>query len=43
MNLPRKQKQTHKHGEETCGCQAGGGRVWDGLGVWGLADANYYT
>ena len=25
MNLPTKQKQTHRHGEQTCGCQGGGG------------------
>ena len=24
MSLPRKQKETHKHREETCGCQGGG-------------------
>ena len=28
-----KQKQTHRHREQTYGCQGGGG--WgDGLGVW---------
>ena len=26
MNLPTKQKQTHRHGEQTCGCQGGGRR-----------------
>ena len=36
MNLSTKQKQIHRHREQTGGCQ--GGR--DGLGVWGLADAN---
>ena len=30
MNLSTKQKQTHKHGEQTCGWQGGE----DGLGVW---------
>ena len=25
MNLSTKQKQTHRHGEQTCGCQGGGG------------------
>ena len=25
MNLSIKQKQTYKHGEQTCGCQGGGG------------------
>ena len=24
MNLSTKQKQTHRHGEQTCGCQGGG-------------------
>ena len=35
MSLSTKQKQTHKHGEQTCGCQEGKEREWDGLGVWG--------
>ena len=35
MNLTTKQKQTRRHREKTCGGQGGGGRVWDGLGVWG--------
>ena len=26
MNISTKQKQTHRHGEQTCGCQVGGGR-----------------
>ena len=26
MNLSMKQKQTHKHREQTCGCQEGGVR-----------------
>ena len=25
MNLSTKQKHTHRHREQTCGCQAGGG------------------
>ena len=25
MNLSMKQKQTHRHREQTCGCQRGGG------------------
>ena len=35
MNLSMKQKQTHKQGEHTCGCQ-GGEEGWgkDGGGVW---------
>ena len=31
MNLSTEQKQTHRHGEQTCGCQGGGRRDWDGL------------
>ena len=35
-------KQTHRHREQTCGCQGGG--VWEGWsGSLGLADAKYYT
>ena len=33
MNISMKQKQTHRHREQTCGCQGGGGRE-DKLGVW---------
>ena len=33
MKLPMKEKQTHRHGEQTCGCQAEGG-VGNELGVW---------
>ena len=33
MKLSMKQKQTHRHRDQTCGYQGGGGR--DGLGVWG--------
>ena len=25
MNLPTNQKQTHRHGEQTCGCPGDGG------------------
>ena len=40
MNLSMKQKQTHRHREQTCGCQGGwgmrdGGWGRDGLGIWG--------
>jgi len=35
MNLSTKKKQTHGHGEQTCGCQGGWRREWDGLEVWG--------
>ena len=42
MNLSMKQKQTHRHREQTCGCQ-GGGRVEEGQsGSLGFADPNYY-
>ena len=41
-NLSKKQKQTHRHREQTCGCQGvggvGRGKDWE----LGLADANYY-
>ena len=33
VNLSTKQKQTHRHREQTCGCQ-GWGQGKDGLGVW---------
>ena len=35
MNPSTEQKQTHRHGEQTYGCQGAGGREWDGLGVLG--------
>ena len=35
MNLSTNQKQTHRHREQTRGCQGGGEREWDGPGVWG--------
>ena len=40
MNLSMKQKQTHRHREQTCGCheEHGGGMHWE----LGLADANYH-
>ena len=34
MNLPMKQKQTHRHREQTCGCQGEGGVGGDGLRIW---------
>ena len=42
MNLSTKQKQTHRHKEQTGGCQVGGevGKGW--TGSLELADANYY-
>ena len=37
MNLPidTKQKQTHGHREQTCGCQGGGAWGRDGVESWG--------
>ena len=35
MNLSTEKKQTHGHGEQTCGCQGGGS------GSLVFADANY--
>ena len=35
MNISTKQKQTHRHGEQICECQRGGGKKWDEWGVWG--------
>ena len=35
MNLPTKQKQTHRHREQTCGGQGGWGRERDGRGFGG--------
>ena len=42
MNLFMKQKETHRHREQTCGYQEGEwvGEGW--IGSLGLADANYY-
>ena len=37
------QKQTHRHREQTCGCQGRGGAGEDWIGTGGLTDANYYT
>ena len=34
MNLSMKQKQTHRHREQTCGCQGGEGWEREELGVW---------
>ena len=42
MNLTTKQKQTHRHREQTCGCQEGGGVAERWIRSLGLADANYY-
>ena len=34
MNLTTKQKQTHRHREQICGGQGGGGWGNDGSAVW---------
>ena len=42
MNLSTKQKQIHRHREQSPGCQGWGGGVgW--TGSLGLVDANYYV
>ena len=41
MNLSTKQKHTHRHGEQTCGCQGGGGGMGWTVSL-GLIDANYF-
>ena len=41
IKLSKEQKQTHGHGEQTCGCQGGEEGVrW--TGNLGLVEANYY-
>ena len=42
MNLFTKQKQTHRHREQTCGCQGVSGAREGWIGNLELADANYY-
>ena len=42
MNLPSKQKQTHRHRDQTCGCQVGGEEGAGQTGSLGLVDASYY-
>ena len=34
INLSTKQKQTHRHREQACGCHGGGKRGREGLEVW---------
>ena len=34
MNLSTKQKQTHRYGEQTGGCQGGGSWGKDEVGSW---------
>ena len=42
MNLSMNPKQTHRHREQICGCQAGGRVGKGGVGSLRLADANYH-
>ena len=37
-----KQKLTHRHKEQTCGCQGEQSKEWDGQGVWGW-QRSYHT
>ena len=39
MNMPMKQKQTHRHKEQTCGCQGGSRVRKERIGSLGLRDA----
>ena len=41
MNLPTKQKQTHRQSNQTCGSQGGEGEEEGWTGNLGLVDANY--
>ena len=34
MDISTEKKQTHRHREQTCGCQGAGGWVMERLGVW---------
>ena len=42
MNLPMKQKQTHRHREQACGCQRRVGEEEGCSGRLASADADYY-
>ena len=42
MNLSTKQKQTHRHREQTCSCQGAGGMEEGWSGRLGLPDVSYY-
>ena len=43
MNLSAKEKQTHRHREQTWGRMDGGGVGEGWTGNLGLSDANYYV
>ena len=42
MNISTKQKQTHRHREQTYGCQGGGGVEEERTASLGLSDAKYF-
>ena len=42
MNISTNQKQTHRHREQTCGCQVGGSVEEGRIVSLGLVDANSY-
>ena len=42
MKLSTKRKQTHRHREQTCGYQVGGGVKEEMTGCLGLSDTSYY-
>ena len=42
MNISTKQKQTHRHREQTWGCQGEDGVGEERIGSLGLADSSYY-
>ena len=42
MNLFTKQKQTHRHRDQTCGCQGGEWEREGWTGSLGLVDTNCY-
>ena len=43
MNLSMKQKQTHRHREQICGCQRGSREEAGWTESLGFVDANYYV
>ena len=42
MDVSMKEKQPHRHREQTCGCQREAGVAEGWIGSLGLAGANYY-
>ena len=43
MNLSTIQKQTHRHRDQTCGCQGGVGKGEGWTGGLRLIEANYFS